>query len=233
MVVSTLVLIALSLAAYLGFALLALSQTRHWRRVGEPARLSRGRVIILRFAGGGMVGLAFILSLMRDGPSFGALLWATTISIAALAMAFTLSWRPRLLRPLIKVAAVLFAAKRQPMAPGNVSDVAHPKKSARREAGPEVQGESRHPFGRTAMADVEAGSQDGGFECRQAAYSAASARPACASAMRSKSLSVQPSTRAGVSRTILRTSLSDTPSIRKVPISMRSVSEAGGAHSKK
>ncbi len=35
---------------------------------------------------------------LRDGPSFGALLWATVISLAALAVAFTLSWRPSWLR---------------------------------------------------------------------------------------------------------------------------------------
>ena len=106
MVVGTLLLVTLLLTAYLGFALLALSQARHWRRVGEPTPLSRGRVIVLRLAGAGMVALAFVLCLMRDGPSFGALLWATAISIAALAVACTLSWRPRLLRPLIKVAAM-------------------------------------------------------------------------------------------------------------------------------
>jgi len=34
------------------------------------------------------------LALLRDGPSFGSLLWATTISLAALALAFMLAWRP-------------------------------------------------------------------------------------------------------------------------------------------
>ena len=90
-------LMALSLTAYLGFALLALSQARPRRRLGLAAELARGRRIGLRLAGGLLLVLALVLALLRDGPGFGGLLWATAVSLAALAVAFTLSWQPRLL----------------------------------------------------------------------------------------------------------------------------------------
>jgi len=96
----SLLLLALLAAACAGFALLALSQARHWRTVIGAAALPRRRVLVLRAIGGALIALSLILSLLRDGPSFGSLLWATAISLAALAVAFTLAWRPRLLRPL-------------------------------------------------------------------------------------------------------------------------------------
>jgi len=96
----SLLLLALLAAAYAGFALLALSQAQHWRTVVGAAPLARSRVLSLRAIGGALIALSLILSLLRDGPSFGSLLWATVISLAALAVAFTLAWRPQMLRPL-------------------------------------------------------------------------------------------------------------------------------------
>ena len=104
-------LIALSFTVYLGFALLALSQTRHWRQVAGPTPPSHGRVIALRFAGSATIALSLVLALTRDGPSFGALLWATAISLAALTVALTLSWRPVWLAPLAMLAT---ARRRKP-----------------------------------------------------------------------------------------------------------------------
>jgi len=98
---NSLLLLALLATAYAGFALLALSQARHWRSVARAAALTRRRVLTLRAIGVALIALSLILSLLRDGPSFGSLLWATAISLAALGVAFTLAWRPRLLRPLV------------------------------------------------------------------------------------------------------------------------------------
>lgn len=97
---SVLFLIALFLATYLGFALLAMSQARHWRAVSETAEPSCTGKLALRIGGGVWLFFTLCLALFRDGPSFGALLWATVISMAALAVAFTLSWQPRLVWPL-------------------------------------------------------------------------------------------------------------------------------------
>ena len=88
---SLLVLVALSLAAYLGFALLAMSQRRLWQRVSEVPPPTGVRRLTLRTLGSLALLLSLILCLVRDGPSFGALLWATAISITAAAVAFTLT----------------------------------------------------------------------------------------------------------------------------------------------
>jgi len=96
----SLLLFVLFAAAYAGFSLLALSQAQHWRAVVGAAALPRNRVLVLRTLGGALIALSLLLALMRHGPSFGSLLWATVISLAALAVAFTLAWRPRMLRPL-------------------------------------------------------------------------------------------------------------------------------------
>ena len=96
--------VAIATAAYLGFALLALTQARPWRRVGQAPPPTAIRRLAMRTLGGLALVLSLALCLVRDGPSFGALLWATAISIAAAAVAFTLTWRPALLRPLAAAA---------------------------------------------------------------------------------------------------------------------------------
>jgi len=93
-------LLAIFATAYLGFALLAISQKRHWAAVAGTTPPRRAGVIGLRAGGGGMLLLSLALALARDGPSFGSLLWATAISLVALGVAFTLAWCPRMLRPL-------------------------------------------------------------------------------------------------------------------------------------
>jgi len=101
----SLLLLGVFAAAYAGFALLALSQGRHWGAVAGTAPLCRVQIILLRAIGGAMIALSLVLALMRDGASFGSLLWATAISLAALAVAFTLAWRPGFLRPLARCIA--------------------------------------------------------------------------------------------------------------------------------
>lgn len=97
-----LLLLGLSLAAYLGFASLALSQDRHWERAGGgrncPARL----VLPLRVLGYVLLLASLGLALLRDGPSFGSLVWATMISLSAVAVTCTLTWRAHWLRPFVR-----------------------------------------------------------------------------------------------------------------------------------
>ena len=104
-------LMAVFLSAFAGFTCLALSQRRHWARVltSEP---SRPAVIFLRTLGSTVLALSLIIAILRDGPSFGSLLWATAISLAALAVAFTLAWRPAVLRPLSGLIGATRARRR-------------------------------------------------------------------------------------------------------------------------
>ncbi len=87
-----LMLVAACLASYGGFACLALAMPEHW----EPWRGRSQRAVPwrwLRPAGLGLLALAYGLCVRRDGISFGSLLWTVLISAAALAVAFTLTWR--------------------------------------------------------------------------------------------------------------------------------------------
>jgi len=85
-------------AGYLAFAWLALSQARHWRQVAGSAPPTAGSVRAMRGLGAALLGLAYALALYRDGPSFGTLLWVTVLSVAAMAVAFTLACNPSALR---------------------------------------------------------------------------------------------------------------------------------------
>jgi hypothetical protein len=97
-------LIAMALLCYLGFALLALSQDRHWRRVGGGSVPCPPRLVWpARMAGCGLLLLALPLAVVRDGPDFGAVLWATMLSVGAIAVVATLTWRAAYLGPLVRV----------------------------------------------------------------------------------------------------------------------------------
>jgi len=92
-------LLAVFVAAYLGFAALAMSQDRHWHLVGGGRHCPRRTSLVLRCAGWALLLAALVLALVRDGASFGSLLWATVITVGALCVVATLSWRAHWLRP--------------------------------------------------------------------------------------------------------------------------------------
>lgn len=95
--------VALIFFLHLGFALLALSQSRNWRAAGVATSLSRTAAIILRALGFGLIALALPMALWRDGGGFGSLLWVCLLSIAAFAVTVTLSWRAHWLKPLARI----------------------------------------------------------------------------------------------------------------------------------
>ena len=88
-------LLAAALACYGGFACLALAMPDHWEQAGGRPGAADGLRRPLRVRGYALLGLAFALCLTRDGASFGTLLWAVLTTAAAMAVAFTLTWRPR------------------------------------------------------------------------------------------------------------------------------------------
>lgn len=85
---SLLALLALISVLYLGFALLALIQERDRRTLGIAGRAA---TVLLRVAGYGLIAVVLPIALWRNGPGFAALLWATLISIGALAVVCTLT----------------------------------------------------------------------------------------------------------------------------------------------
>lgn len=87
------------LCSYLGFALLALSQERHWCAVCGMGVDAQTPPAWRAITGLILQGVALLLLVCAQGPSFGGLLWMVMVSVAAIAVAFTLAWRPTWLRP--------------------------------------------------------------------------------------------------------------------------------------
>lgn len=95
--------VSLLAACYLGFALLALSQDRHWRRVGRMPQCPFRALVLMRLAGCGLLAFSLALAIVLDGPGFGSLLGTAILTNGALAVVCTLTWRPHWLRPLARL----------------------------------------------------------------------------------------------------------------------------------
>lgn len=92
--------------AVFGFALLALSQERHWSHVAQSTRPPALVVIVQRAIGFIAIFGALPLCMAIEGASFGSLLWAVLLSAAAATVALVLTWAPGLLAPLAKASTV-------------------------------------------------------------------------------------------------------------------------------
>jgi hypothetical protein len=84
-----------------GLAWLALSMEAHWRQLGDRAPLPARRVRLLRGQGAAALAASLAACLQADRASMAALVWIMLLAAAALTVAFTLSWRPRWLAPLV------------------------------------------------------------------------------------------------------------------------------------
>lgn len=92
---------AAMLSALAGMGWLALAMDVHWEQVRGARQPSRGSVRLLRVLGALALVLSLALCLAVDHGSMAALVWFMTLAAAALLITFTLSWRPRLLAPLV------------------------------------------------------------------------------------------------------------------------------------
>lgn len=98
------VLLSLALlASLIGMGWLALAMEVHWTQV-RPEAPFRSAARRLRFLGALGLGVALALCLAADHASMAALVWVMAMAGAALAVAFTLAWRPGWLRALAWVA---------------------------------------------------------------------------------------------------------------------------------
>ena len=89
-------------ASYIGFALLALRQGPHHAAVAAVRRAQPSAKIRRRnlWLGAAALGSSFALCWLARGPSFGAIAWVLLLAAAGLGVMFTLTYRPRWLRPL-------------------------------------------------------------------------------------------------------------------------------------
>ena len=82
-----------------GFAWLALAMESHWSQVRGTHHVPAARA--LRVLGASALAASLALCLAADHPSMAALVWIMSLTTGALVVTFTLSWRPRLLAPLV------------------------------------------------------------------------------------------------------------------------------------
>lgn len=91
--------------SWLGFALLASSQTKY-RHAMALTRAPSPPVLRLRRGVGALLLLAaLVLTGLSNGPSFGTVLWLLMLSLAALTVALVLAWRPRWLTAIAQMGA--------------------------------------------------------------------------------------------------------------------------------
>jgi hypothetical protein len=88
-------------ASVLGMAWLALAMETHWEQVRGTAPLPARTVRALRLLGAAGLAASLALCLAVDHASMAALVWVMGLAASALAVAFTLSWRPRWLMVLM------------------------------------------------------------------------------------------------------------------------------------
>lgn len=91
--------------AWLGLALLALTQARHWRKTAGAAVMSSSRVRWIRLASGLLLLVSLLITWNVQGGAVGGLLWPLLVGLAGFAQAFILAWRSDWLRGLARSMA--------------------------------------------------------------------------------------------------------------------------------
>jgi len=89
------------LSCVLGFAWLALTMEPHWRQVQGNQVLSKQSARILRLLGWLALLITPAICLLADHPSMAVLVWVMTLAAAAVIVAFTFTWQPRMFAPLV------------------------------------------------------------------------------------------------------------------------------------
>ena len=95
-----LLLTAATVLCVLGFAWLALAMEVHWKQVRND-QLSASTAKVLRVLGSLSLFISLVLCLFTDHASMASLVWVMLLAAAALIVAFTFTWRPRLFSLLI------------------------------------------------------------------------------------------------------------------------------------
>ena len=94
-------LVAASLSALCGMGWLALAMKPHWEQLRGATALGVAARRRLRALGSVALGASLLLCLLADHASMAVLVWMMSLTGAALAVAFTLAYRPSWLRWLI------------------------------------------------------------------------------------------------------------------------------------
>lgn len=90
--------------SWLGLALLAATQAQHRKKMAMIGRPSPRLLMIQRNAGALLLLFAAVPAYLRDGASFGTVLWLLLLWLAAMAVTFMLAWRPSWLSAIARMS---------------------------------------------------------------------------------------------------------------------------------
>ena len=97
-------LLAAFVFAQVGMGWLALAMDVHWLQVRGSGRPHRRVVIALRILGSAALVFSLWLCLLADTATMAVLVWMMLLAVSASAVAFVLSWRPKVLARLVSWA---------------------------------------------------------------------------------------------------------------------------------
>lgn len=98
---SSMLLIAACIISTLGLAWIALAMEIHWQQVQGSAPLVTSVQLLLRGLGGLALAISLALCMATDHVSMAALVWIMLLAAGTVFVAFTLTWRPHWLAPLL------------------------------------------------------------------------------------------------------------------------------------
>lgn len=98
---SSLMLAAAYIASTFGLAFLALAMEVHWEQVQGDTLLPASSKTLLRGLGVADLIISLVLCLLADHVTMAALVWIMLLATGAVTVAFTLTWRPQWLAPLV------------------------------------------------------------------------------------------------------------------------------------
>lgn len=87
-----------AVASLAGFTWLALAMQAHWKQVYGNTEAGQRTRLALRVLGAAGLLIAGTLCFAADRPSMAILVWLMLMASSAVAVTFTLSWKPQLLR---------------------------------------------------------------------------------------------------------------------------------------
>ena len=90
-------LVLLCAALWFGFVSFALSQDKHWTNVMGERRCPPTTRLVLRWFGWGLMSLSVLFAIVRDGFSFGLLLWPLAALAVGLAVSFAIAYAPHVM----------------------------------------------------------------------------------------------------------------------------------------
>ncbi|WP_147112411.1 DUF3325 domain-containing protein [Tateyamaria sp. syn59] len=91
------------LTAAIAFAGFALSQLKHWTLVTGEKAICPATSHTFKAIGCSLIALGFALAIIHEGWGFGLLIYPMWAFSGALAVSFTLAYRPRMLRPFARL----------------------------------------------------------------------------------------------------------------------------------